>query len=332
MNNVDQVDDDLITLGGCGQVTQWRFPQNLSSCPVLKCLKQFNSRSDAITHYKLKHAKNAVYCSLCNKPIAAPLPGIYKLHYNRLHPNIKNPFDEITENKRTSDLVTLSGCGQITQWRFPKTKRCPVLKCSSSFETRLAAMNHYKKKHARNAIFCHLCNKPIGTSTFKALTLHFRKRHPGKRIPFKFHKNRPDGRPTRTKEVFSLHIIERTKFSPTPFSDSFQQVKPIPQSGTTQNVDDELITLEALGVITQWKFPPNMTVCPVLKCRKKFEDRKSAIDHYKTEHTQNSFYCSMCDKPLRIHMKIDLEKHYQCRHPNMKIPLDFGRGQFAQEV
>lgn len=124
---------------------------------------------------------------------------------NMYHTILQDDSDSAETNdaeKVDDDLITLGGCGQITEWRFPKTKRCPVLRCSLSFGTRAAAMNHYKKKHARNAIFCHLCNKPVGTNTFKAFTLHFRKRHPGERVPYKFHKNRPARRPSRTGKVF----------------------------------------------------------------------------------------------------------------------------------
>lgn len=183
-------DKDSITLRGCGFITKWNFPQHLTNCPVNKCLKKFGSRSKAIAHYKSTHANDSIYCYLCDKPIAARLRGTYRLHYNRLHPNVKNPFQHLHEHRNAPYSVTLRGCGISTHWNFPITKRCPVMKCSLLFDNRLAALNHYKIKHAPNAILCTICNKPIGASTFKALKLHFRKKHPKKPIPFKLSKHR----------------------------------------------------------------------------------------------------------------------------------------------
>lgn len=200
-------DVDLLTLSGCGYITKWRFPQDLKNCPVLRCRKlDFPSRSDAIAHYKLKHAKDAILCHPCNKPISAPHRQGFKLHNDSMHPNIKDPFSGLTKinetkNDGSDDTVILHGCGQFTEYRFPKTKRCPVIKCSLSFDTRSAALNHYKNIHAQNAIFCYLCNKPVGIRTFKALILHYRKKHPGRKVPFSIKEQRALESPSQTNEV-----------------------------------------------------------------------------------------------------------------------------------
>lgn len=188
-------DRESITLRGCGFVTQWRFPDDLTRCPVGRCFKRFNSRSSAKEHFISKHADDSVFCFACNKPIAACKRGIYLAHFKRKHPKIQNPFQHFNDNKNKHTiapyLITLKGCGQFTQWHFPNTKRCPVMRCSLTFNTRLAAMNHYTKKHAPNAIFCPMCNKPVAACTIKVLKMHYQKKHPGKQIPFKWPKQQP---------------------------------------------------------------------------------------------------------------------------------------------
>lgn len=89
----DQSEDDLITLNGCGQVTKWRFSKNLKQCPVNGCNLKFATRQEAIAHYKMTHAKNSIYCAICAKPICSSKPGQFRIHYGRMHPNEKVPFN-----------------------------------------------------------------------------------------------------------------------------------------------------------------------------------------------------------------------------------------------
>ena len=90
--------DDLITLNGCGYITQWRFPRNQQQCPKHLCRQEFKSRAAAISHYQEKHANDAILCEICDKPIATgKIKRLRHLsfldHYKRLHPNTKIPYD-----------------------------------------------------------------------------------------------------------------------------------------------------------------------------------------------------------------------------------------------
>lgn len=98
---MDFEEEDWITLSGGGHITQWRFPKYSSACPVLGCRIQFRNRSEAIAHYKERHAMNAILCSICDKPIRIDTkPNGFIDHYQRLHPNVNLPnFDEIQEEK-----------------------------------------------------------------------------------------------------------------------------------------------------------------------------------------------------------------------------------------
>lgn len=86
-------DDDLITLSTSDQVSHWRFPQNTSQCPVKSCQEEFDSRSDAIAHYKHEHADKAIFCPPCNKPIAVRRLAQFLTHFHKKHPFKKNPYD-----------------------------------------------------------------------------------------------------------------------------------------------------------------------------------------------------------------------------------------------
>lgn len=101
-------ESDLITLKGLGQETQWRFPNDLTRCPMYTCRKEFGIRDAAIDHFKYQHIKNAVYCEVCDKPVGAKCRYTFEAHYKNLHPNVdppeflKNPLPEDDKKVRKS--------------------------------------------------------------------------------------------------------------------------------------------------------------------------------------------------------------------------------------
>lgn len=68
-------ENDVITLtSGANRKTYWQFPkENWQACPAIRCNLKFESRSDAIEHFKLEHSKNSICCQLCDKPIFAAM-------------------------------------------------------------------------------------------------------------------------------------------------------------------------------------------------------------------------------------------------------------------
>lgn len=90
---ITEADDDLpVELSGCNIKTFWRFP-NQTRCPVRKCLKQFENRAEAKRHYADVHAPIAILCERCDKPIASFSIMPYKIHFQKIHPNEKLPFN-----------------------------------------------------------------------------------------------------------------------------------------------------------------------------------------------------------------------------------------------
>lgn len=105
-NNQRSKDDDehdWITLSGCNQISQWKFPPKRTHCPVQKCRAQFETIKQTILHYKTVHAEHGVLCPLCNKPIIAKLTVTYKRHFMSVHPGEKFPLDEIDELEEIDD-------------------------------------------------------------------------------------------------------------------------------------------------------------------------------------------------------------------------------------
>lgn len=91
-------DNEVIELTGCGTITHWRLPIGITKCPVRICEKQFKTRSDLVFHYKEYHAKRAVYCIYCKKPIMSQGVSLFKKHHLRVHPNETFPLDFNDQN------------------------------------------------------------------------------------------------------------------------------------------------------------------------------------------------------------------------------------------
>lgn len=82
-----------------------------------------------------------------------------------------------------------------------------------------------------------------------------------------------------------------------------------------------MITLEGLGQIVQWRFP-NVNRCPVDSCKKAFDSRSKAIDHYKQNHTKDRILCTICDEPIKATVSDSRNalRHFQDLHSNKEIP------------
>lgn len=90
----EEEEDDLITLSGCDITTQWRFPEEMKCCPEPHCWAEFGVRSDAIRHYKKRHANHSIVCPACVMPIMCTNGSLsdFRTHYNHIHPNDVLPY------------------------------------------------------------------------------------------------------------------------------------------------------------------------------------------------------------------------------------------------
>lgn len=103
------------------------------------------------------------------------------------------------DDEDESDVIILSGCGQNYRWKFPKDYggKCPVKACLAKCEVRSDAIDHYKKYHAMNAMYCKICRKPIATTRGYSINFqaHNIRMHPGINTESYF-----DSEPTTSKK------------------------------------------------------------------------------------------------------------------------------------
>lgn len=94
VENDDHIEDiDYhITLSGCGQMTGYHFP-NIKVCPNRSCSKKFKDRLQTMNHFREQHADSSIFCYICQKPICSQARMYFIRHYNRMHPNMKVPYD-----------------------------------------------------------------------------------------------------------------------------------------------------------------------------------------------------------------------------------------------
>ena len=80
----------------------------------------------------------------------------------------------------------MSGCGLSTSWNFPDTTECPNRSCRRRFENRLETLEHFRDYHAKDAILCFLCDKPVSSPTSRCFIRHYRRIHPNEKVPYDF--------------------------------------------------------------------------------------------------------------------------------------------------
>lgn len=102
----DNDQDELITLSARGITTYYSFPPHITHCPKPTCLERFETRLIAKNHYIAEHASEAIFCSLCSKPITVNLlhPDAFVKHFQKMHPFNKIPFDFDDKNTSTSEI------------------------------------------------------------------------------------------------------------------------------------------------------------------------------------------------------------------------------------
>lgn len=95
----------------------------------------------------------------------------------------------------------------------------------------------------------------------------------------------------------------------------------------TDESDDEesdLIALNGCDKFTQWQFPHDLSKCPEPSCGSQFEDRSTAMTHYKEHHAAHAILCYICDKPIRAKTPDEYRRHFDAIHPKIEVPFVFG--------
>lgn len=92
----------------------------------------------------------------------------------------------------------------ITVWRFPDTTRCPAYNCKMEYGLRSTTIQHYKRKHAKDHIFCGLCDRPVGAKTLSTFVQHYNNIHPTAQLPEYLKEDSSD----EVTSISLLHIVQ----------------------------------------------------------------------------------------------------------------------------
>lgn len=64
-------------------------------------------------------------------------------------------------------MIGAHNSGQRSEWRFPKTKHCPIRACNQKFQTRYIAKVHFQRDHAPFAVLCAECQMPVSKAHYQ---------------------------------------------------------------------------------------------------------------------------------------------------------------------
>lgn len=101
------------------------------------------------------------------------------------------------------DIITLEGCNQKIQYKFPDVTQCPLELCRRELGDRAAALLHFKNRHAKNALYCSKCDSPIEVYRQDELEEHNRRVHADENVALSCHKS-----PNVSKKSPSLSSIQ----------------------------------------------------------------------------------------------------------------------------
>lgn len=91
----------------------------------------------------------------------------------------QTPDGSGSENDEENDLIILEGCGQRTEYHFPKeTTACPIYTCRKDFGIRALAIDHFKLQHSKHSIFCEVCQKVVKAKSPASFLSHHKNMHP----------------------------------------------------------------------------------------------------------------------------------------------------------
>lgn len=112
-------------------------------------------------------------------------------------------------------MITLTGAGRVTQWRYPKQnwKNCPFQRCSKKFDLRSTAIAHYQTVHAHKMIACPICVRPISATVITALRHHYRRMHGNVKFPLDIGRSSNISCGSSQTAKKKVHILLRTRIN-----------------------------------------------------------------------------------------------------------------------
>lgn len=169
----DEETDDVIVLSGLGQKMKWQFPKGLTRCPVNRCPASSMDRAILIQHYRQLHAKTAVFCELCRKPICTRnRKQKFIEHYQIHHPNVAAPFVDTVESDRA----------EVKRPKVELDSRVACDLCSARIEPE-DMDQHLNEMHRTHRIFCPLKLCSYVAKQMDDMRAHWNREHKGMEFP-----------------------------------------------------------------------------------------------------------------------------------------------------
>lgn len=179
--NANKDDDDLITLSGLGKITQWKFPKNVTQCPMHCCNFKFEMRATGISHFKQLHAKYTILCTICNKIVSSRQRQQICKHFDKMHPN--------------EDMYPITGIRRCKSFQNKQTRHHEICNvCHTKYDTAHELQRHFKEVHIGIKILCPLITCNYLAKRVYSIRNHWRKAHPDFHFPelresFKYRRN-----------------------------------------------------------------------------------------------------------------------------------------------
>lgn len=137
----------MIELYSCGIASRFQFPKFRKRCLNKRCNLSFESRPEAIQHYKREHGTAAIYCEECKKLVHAKYICQWQYHCDKWHPQVKTEVIVPSKSIDTSSTASKSPKSEHSSKSGTKIV-CPLIGCSYKSRRIQKLRKHWDKLHS----------------------------------------------------------------------------------------------------------------------------------------------------------------------------------------
>lgn len=131
----------MIELTSCGIKSRFRFPEKRKRCLNVRCNLSFDTRAEAIRHYRAAHSNAAIYCEKCKKPVHTQYLPYWQEHCSKRHPEVQS--NEAVAPKAIDANSTASKPSKLQTTKI----YCPLKECSYKTRRMHKLQKHWDKVH-----------------------------------------------------------------------------------------------------------------------------------------------------------------------------------------
>lgn len=131
----------------CGIASRFQFPKRRKRCLNVRCCASFETRTEAIEHYRQAHSRAAIYCEPCGKPVHTTYLPYWQSHCDSKHPKMNSEAAVDLKSIDTSPSVSESSSSKHSSKSVTKTG-CPLKGCSYKSRRMHKLRKHWNKVHS----------------------------------------------------------------------------------------------------------------------------------------------------------------------------------------